>query len=355
MFRIRRVLDDVLPLDRGEISQVQAILSIQFPAIRPAEVAEIPLRLRNPLKYRFRALLFVADNLRGEVRGFALAHHEPDLGFVYLDYIASAKKLTGGGVGGALYQRLRDEAHTLGARGILFECAPDIREECESDDEFRGNVARLRFYERFGARPIAGTDYRASVQEGDRGMPDLVLDTLGSQRLLRRDEARKMVRAILERKYGDLCPPEYVEKVVRSFRDDPVVLRPPRYVSGAAPEPGPVRPADTQILLVVNDKHDIHHVHERGYVEAPVRVRAILKELEPTGIFRRIEPRSYGMRHITAVHDGAPRRVPRALLRRSAGRRVGLSLRVPHPQRDPAAARSSRSARATTASTPSRR
>jgi acetoin utilization deacetylase AcuC-like enzyme len=112
-----------------------------------------------------------------------------------------------------------------------------------------------------------------------------------------------VVRAILERKYGDLCPPEYVEKVLASFRDDPVRLREPRYTrrtpalrSAAFAVPGPVR-------MVVNDRHDIHHVRERGYVEAPVRVSSILRQLDGSGLVQRIEPRAWPESWITAVHD----------------------------------------------------
>ena len=111
--------------------------------------------------------------------------------------------------------------------------------------------------------------------------------------------------AILQRKYAHLCPAEYVEMVVRSFRDDPVRLREPRYVKTLpedAPAAGP--PAET-VALIVNDRHDIHHVRERGYVEAPVRIASILAALEPTGAFERVTPRAHPDRHIHQVHDPA--------------------------------------------------
>jgi acetoin utilization deacetylase AcuC-like enzyme len=95
-----------------------------------------------------------------------------------------------------------------------------------------------------------------------------------------------------------------VEAVVSSFRDDPVKLRDFVYVK---PEPTGDRPfrieARQRVVLVVNDRHDIHHVRERGYVEAPVRVAAILRELEPTGLFRRIPVRKFGEGPIRTVHD----------------------------------------------------
>ncbi len=307
MFRVRRILDDVLELDGQAIAQVQEILRAQFRAVPPADVASLPGRLRNPLKYHFRTLLFVADDLQGRVRGFALVSHDPEARSLFLDYIASGKRLTGGGVGGALYGRVREEARALDAIGIFFECPPDDPEDCESKAEHRANVARLRFYERFGARPLEGVAYRTPVRPGDRGLPHLCFDDLDGTRRLRRDAARRVVRSILEHKYADLCPPEYVDRVVASIRQDPVPLRAFRYVKpaqAATPATRPAtRPPDASILLVVNEKHDIHHVRERGYVQAPVRVRAILREIEPTGLFERVEPKQFPDSHLKAVHD----------------------------------------------------
>ena len=57
------------------------------------------------------------------------------------------------------------------------------------------------------------------------------------------------------------------------------------------------------MALVVNDRHDIHHIHERGYVESPVRVRSILAGLEKSGLFQRLPAAEFPERHITAVHD----------------------------------------------------
>ncbi len=304
VFRIRRIFDDVLPIDREEIAHVQGILRSQFTGVREKDIESLPAKLRNPLKYKFRHILLVADDLQRRVRGFALISHDPELAFSYLDYLASAKALTGGGIGGALYQRVRDEARLLEARGLFFECAPDVAEECDSPEIFKANAARLRFYERFGARPIINNDYRAPIKPGDRGLPFLVLDALDTGRPLRRSEAQPIVRAILERKYAHLCPREYIDRVAASFRDDPVQLRPHRYVKSSPPVVRPPsRPEDARIALVLDDKHQIHHVHDRGYVEAPVRIKAILQEIEPTGLFGRLEPRSFPESLLKTVHD----------------------------------------------------
>jgi acetoin utilization deacetylase AcuC-like enzyme len=142
------------------------------------------------------------------------------------------------------------------------------------------------------------------VNPGDTDMPYLVYDGLDQPRSLRRAYLRKVIRAVLERKYKDLCPPEYVQAVVRSVRDDPVQIRPPRYIktAGTAHEIGPVVRADL-ITLVVNDRHTIHHVHDRGYVEAPVRISRILRELGKTSLFEIVKPEEYPLTWIKAVHD----------------------------------------------------
>jgi acetoin utilization deacetylase AcuC-like enzyme/ribosomal protein S18 acetylase RimI-like enzyme len=250
-------------------------------------------------------VLLVAEGARHQVQGFALLLHAPDLQFCYLDFIAIAPERPGRGIGGALYDRVREEALALGAAGIILECLPDDP-ALSPDPALRAeNAERLKFYERYGARPISNTKHETPLTPGDTDPPYLVLDPLGKEPLPRRDQARTIVRAILERKYRKLCPPAYRRMVVESFRDDPIRLRPARYRPRPSRKVIPIASALAgQFPLVVNDKHDIHHVRERGYVEAPVRIGAILKELDRTDLFRRIEPRRFADTHILAVHDG---------------------------------------------------
>jgi acetoin utilization deacetylase AcuC-like enzyme/GNAT superfamily N-acetyltransferase len=306
MFRIRRIQDGAQPEDAATIAQVQEILRTQFPAVDAATVDALPGKLKRPLE-RFRPLLFVAEHGRNGVRGFALLYHAPDLHFCFLDFISAARGVTGGGIGGALYQRVRDEALAHGCLGIFLESLPDDPALCSDAEIVKQNAARLRFYERYGARPIAGTSYATPVRPGDDCPPFLVFDDLGQAKPLPKKLAQQITRAILERKYSELCPPEYVDRVVASFQDDPVRLRPPRYVPQVRATTDPERAAPTQpgrrIGLVVNDRHAIHHVRERGYVEAPVRIDSILRELGRTDVFDTVEPRRFPDAHITAVHD----------------------------------------------------
>ncbi len=303
MLRIRRIFDDVLPANKETLQQVKAILRDRFKEVSEDEIDLIGEKLHNPFKQRFRPILFVAKTLRSQLKGFAMLLHEPEIGFCYLDWIATASGKTGGGLGGALYDRVRQEAAALGAKGLLFECLPDDYEACPNESLLQENRARLRFYERYGARPIVNTAYENPVEAGESCMPYLVYDALEPERPFGRTFARKVVRAILERKYAHYCPPEYVEKVVASFRDNPVKLREFRYVKPQAVKASVDSRSIEQIALVVNDRHQIHHVHERGYVESPVRVRSIMSELEKSGLFASLKPQTFPDKLIQTVHD----------------------------------------------------
>jgi len=303
MFRIRRIHDNLLPVNQTAITQVEKILEDQFPLLAKSEVEKIPELLRNPVKQGFRSILYVADDARQRVQGFALVSHEPDLRFCYLDYISAAKKTTGSGIGGALYEHIREEATTMGVIGIFFECLPDDPDLCKDPEILKQNQARLRFYEKYGALPIIGTAYETPLKPDDDNPPYLVFDALGQAEPLGCAQAQLIVRAILERRYGDLCSPEYIANVVNSFIDDPVRLRVPRYHKKFAGEGLPSITRTQRIALVVNESHEIHHIRERGYVESPVRVKSILREIEKTELFQRHPPRTYSERFLTSTHD----------------------------------------------------
>jgi len=92
--------------------------------------------------------------------------------------------------------------------------------------------------------------------------------------------------------------------VVNSYKDEPIQLRKPLYIKKPiVTEKKKIIPEDLKIAIVLNDKHDIHHIHERGYVEAPARIKSIFKELEPTGLFNVKTVKKYPLKHITDVHS----------------------------------------------------
>ena len=62
---------------------------------------------------------------------------------------------------------------------MFFECLPDDPALCRGPLILEENRARLRFYERYGARPIVNTAYKTPVKPGGDNPPYLVFDGLG--------------------------------------------------------------------------------------------------------------------------------------------------------------------------------
>ena len=303
MFRIRTITSDLYPRDKNAIDQVKKILISRFSAVPPEEFDKIPEQLKNPLKYKFSIRLFVVENFNGLVQGFAILYFAPDVNFCFLEYIATRKGIVSGGIGGALYQKVREVAKELQAIGLFFECLPDSLQLCNEPKTIIDNKKRLKFYERFGARPIIDTLYETPVKETDTCPPLLVFDSLDREEPLKGKDLRKIVTAILERKYADLCPPSYRQKVINSIHDGKVQLRPfiyrkkenDRFLKQAVPH-------RQKIILVITDRHTIHHIKERGYVESPVRIEHIKKEIIKTGLFTEIKPSVFSEKYIRKVH-----------------------------------------------------
>jgi len=303
MIRIRKISNPYLEPNIRKMEKVKEIIKTQIPLLADKKIEEIESQMIDPLKYRYQTSLFIAEDINDAVRGFALMLYMSDLGFCYLDYIAVSPEKTSSGLGGALYERVREEAVSLDAIGIFCECLPDDPALC-GDDELliKQNQKRLAFYERFGARPIANTRYETTVNPEDDSPPYLVFDGLNKRNIIPNDKAREIVKAILERKYGDYCPESYIKMVINSIQDEPVVLRPPKYTKNRRIYK-PHLSEKNKILLIVNNQHIIHHIKERGYVESPVRVKSILKELDKSGLFRYGKVREYPDKFILDVHD----------------------------------------------------
>ncbi|MBN2545766.1 MAG: histone deacetylase family protein [Spirochaetes bacterium] len=307
MFRIRVISNFYYPSNKKIINNIQNIIRKQFPYEKEEYIKNIPAQIEDPLRFQFKTILFAADDFKNNVRGFSLLFHFPDLKFCFLDYIATDKKIIGRGIGGALYERMREETFSLKAIGLFYECLPDDPVLCKDPEILKQNIARLKFYERYGATPIVNTKYETPIKEGGDNPPYLVFDDCGTQKVLTRNKAKKIVRAILERKYKDICTDEYIEMVVNSFKDDPVKLRPIKYIKNEkiiSRLKSQIRLTEKRkIILIVSEKHNIHHVRDRGYVEAPVRISSILNEIEKSDLFLRLKSEHYHVKHIKEVHE----------------------------------------------------
>ncbi len=303
MFRIRKITNPNLQGNLQAMEKIRDIIRIQFPGIREAQIDDISGHMTDPVTSRYHTTVVLADDFRGNIRGFAILMYMSDLKFCYLDLLAVTPGQPTSGVGGSIYERIREEAASPDTIGLFYECLPDDPSLCRDKSYIVQNQKRLAFYERFGAYPIINTSYETTVNEGDDCPPYLMYDDLGTGRKLSAAELKKVYRAILTRKYGAYCPPDYVNMVVNSVREDPVKLREPRYGKPREEEGKIVKNSNIKIKLFVNDRHQIHHIKEVGYVESPVRVKTIMREISRLGIISEAKVREYPDRFILEVHD----------------------------------------------------
>ena len=303
MFRIRKITNPGLAGNRQVIERLKDIVRVQFPGIMAQQMEDISEKMVNPVKMKYQTTIFVADDFRGNIRGFASLLFMSDLKFCYLDLLAVNPDKPTSGVGGSIYEKVREEAYTLNSIGLFYECLPDDPSLCHDETRLKQNAKRLAFYEKYGAYPIINTSYETPVKPGDDSPPYLVFDGLGKKIPLGAEDLKKIFNAILIRKYGDYCPAEYVNMVVSSVKDDPVHLRNPRYTKVKEKVNMLLNKQDEKIQLFVNGKHHIHHIREVGYVESPVRVRTIFEELSKLGITAEVKVREYPDRYINEIHD----------------------------------------------------
>jgi acetoin utilization deacetylase AcuC-like enzyme len=304
MFRIRKITNPYLEGNKQVIERIKEIIRVQFPDFIADPAEDISYRMINPVNKKYHTSLVLADDFRGNIRGFAVLMYMSDLKFCYLDLLAVTPDKPTSGVGGSIYEKIREEASALGTIGLFYECLPDEPAICRDKTLISQNSKRLAFYERYGAYPIINTLYETPVKPGDDCPPYLVYDDLGSGRRLSAAEFKKICRCILERKYPEFCPPEYINMVVDSIVDDPVKLRPPKYSPRKHEDKdSSVKTPDFKIQLFVNGKHHIHHVREIGYVESPVRVKSIFREISKLNFMDEKKVVEYPESYILEVHD----------------------------------------------------
>jgi predicted N-acetyltransferase YhbS len=211
MIRIRRVYSTQMPADRNRVNQVKAIFQATFSYL-PGYEEKIPPMLDNPFDYPYRTLLLVSEDARGNVTGFAIILHFPEVNCSFLDFLAVAPYIQGGGLGGALYEAVRDAVHQIGSRGLYLEALSDDPKYVHDETELEQNRQRLRFYERYRVYPITNTLYDAPTAHLPAGF--LLFDGLGRSEPLARSEAIAAVRCIIHRKHRKEVSPDYINRVV---------------------------------------------------------------------------------------------------------------------------------------------
>jgi acetoin utilization deacetylase AcuC-like enzyme len=301
-FRVRRIYDDFLPSNKRAIDQIIEMTKTRVADLPEDQFEQLRGLFRNPIYRRMRYIFFIADDERGDVKGFAQMSFAPDIRFSFLDLLVARKKKMEGGMGSVLYERVREEARYLKSKGLFIECMTDDGRVFKDRRVLKENRSRMKFYELYGARPIINTLYEQHTRLHYSNPYFLLYDDLDQQKDLCLEEGKKIVKAVLERKYEDQRKRD-INAVLRSMKDDPVQLRDIRYKKTETVHSIKAIPDDRKIILVTSDGHEIHHVRERGYVESPVRIRLIQNELEKTHLFQKIKTRHYSERYIKEVHE----------------------------------------------------
>ncbi|MGE0267029.1 MAG: GNAT family N-acetyltransferase [Candidatus Omnitrophota bacterium] len=302
MFHIRRILDTSTTANKNLIAQVQTIMRSQFSFLNEKELQILPDKIDNPLKYQYQTRLFIAERGQGAILGFALLLYIPDVNFCFLDFMAAGVAQTNRGVGGALYERIREEAKRLDVKALLFECLPDDPALAPKKEDQKKHARTLAFYEKFGVYPVLGSAYETPLKKGGNNPPYLMLDLLGNEFP---DTAffKAAVRAILGRNYSFLCSEEYIRTILRSFDGANIYLRPAKYQKKVAPEINESLTPKEKIIYIANEGHEIHHIHDRGYVESPVRLKVIIRELEKLDFMVKKSSLVYPDKVLQTVHD----------------------------------------------------
>jgi len=301
MFRISHVLGAHREHDRRRIAEVNSMLASAFPYLAE-EPDYIARKLVDQAARGVPSVLLIAHGPSDHVVGFALADYFEAIGFAYLDFIVTRSEERGRGLGGALYEALREDMIARGAHGLFLEVPTDDPSQVDDPVALKQNKSRLKFYERYGAFPIAGTLYDQPIRPGQPAEPRLLFDPINGETELTAEEAREVIKSILLHRYRYAEDDPYVRQVIESVKDSPVRMRRPRYV----------RPGDTKLKIprhlhplkvFYSARHALHHVRERGYVERPARVDVILKALDVLPDVERLPTRNFGEKPIRAVHD----------------------------------------------------
>lgn len=324
--------------DLRRLDKVTEFHRIEFPS-SARFMESMRKRLMRPLKVDYAVTLVTAESASGEILGFGFYDHFPDIGLSYLEYIVTSPKQRGRGVGGGIYEAMRESLLYDGSDGLLFEVNPD--DATLPPDELAGNRATLRFYEKYDARPLEGVRFDYPPFGGPPRLL-LVYDDLGQGKQLDGPKLKSFMRKLYAVKYqADPKDPD-VQKILASVPPGPVVRRPLRYVKPPSVQAKPV-PGErlARVEAIVSAAHEAHVVPERDYLERPLRMERLLSALKqiPSVVTR--PAKHFPERHILAVHDkGMVRYLQNASARLVKGEMIYPTVfpvrrRLPAPGGDP--------------------
>ncbi len=247
----------------------------QFPGMPEADIDKLPDQLRDPAQASLRF---------APVRGRECPRPDARRGAAALLPRTSTSAIwrssrrrparPGGGIGATLYERVREEAPRARRRRLFFECLPDDP-ALSPDPEITRQTTRRGSNSTSAtapARSSAPPTRRRSRPATPIRPTSCSIGSAGPS-CPSRDRAQKVVRAILERKYAEL--PARLRRHGRAIdqgRSGPAAAAALR--QAARGRTVKTRTSGERALRWSSTTSTtIHHVQERGYVEAPVRVR----------------------------------------------------------------------------------
>jgi len=301
MIQFRRLYQVSTLRDKERLGTVLKLYQDSFP-YSPEYAAQIGKIFHQGQDRDYEVVLLLAEGAKSRVLGFSFSFYFSDLGCAYLDYLVSDPARKRRGIGTALYEATREHFISRKSRGIFLDVPPDEKDKLKETFRLAVNKRRLAFYERYNARPIINTLYdQIPTPANQNHVTFLVYDDLGNSKPLRCADLKKAVARFLFIKGGMTRNDPESRKIIASIKDDPVRLRPPVYA-----EPRPVIPQKNLLSKVdvvnVGDAHQIHHLKERGYVERPARIAALLAGIDGMSlVFHKVK--KYPVSHIRAVHD----------------------------------------------------
>ena len=301
MFRISHIIGVHREADRRSLEQIRELFGAAFPDYAD-DPDYIPRKLNEQAARGIPAILLAAHGDADRVIGFALADYFESIDYAYLDFIVTGAERRGRGQGGALYEALREDMIARGAKGLFLEVPTDDPKQVATSGALRANKARLRFYERYGARPVLDTLYDQPIRPGNPAEPRLLYDPLQCTEPLEGPALREAIRLILTHRYNYDEDDTYVARVVTSVADGPVAIRPLLYHPTGDSRPKLPRRLHP-LKVFCSARHSLHHIRERGYVERPARVDVILKAISDLPDVERLPVRNFGEGPIRAVHD----------------------------------------------------
>src|SRR4051812_12735214 len=203
MFRISHVLGAHRQHDRRCLAEIQVLFESAFPDLAvDGEGGYIAQKLASASTRGYPSILLAAHGSGDRVIGFAQADYFESIGYAYLDFIVTEAERRGRGLGGALYEALREDLIARGATGLFLEVPTDDPAQVKKSTDLKANKSRLRFYERYGALPIVGTLYDQPIRTDVAAEPRLLYDPLGNTEPLDASELRQVIRSILTLRYN---------------------------------------------------------------------------------------------------------------------------------------------------------